>query len=108
MLKRANIAGLVISNRILGLQAFAGCALLFSCAGGGASSPNAIDGGSDADTDAEIVGDVCENYPAADDNFLHGSVPRNYTFFDAAGNESHLCDYSDKRLALLVISDGES
>jgi hypothetical protein len=77
-----------------------------ACASGEAFASGEVD--SDADTGTEIVGDPCANYPASDDDFAVGSVPRNYTFYDADDVERRLCELADKRLALLVISGGES
>jgi hypothetical protein len=79
--------------------------ILAACEGQGGAALH--DSGAPGDSDSEIA-DPCESYPASDDNFLEGSTPRNYTFIDASGTERRLCDFADRKLALLVISGGES
>ena len=80
--------------------------LAAACADRGAAA--ARDAGEPGDSDSEQTGDPCDGWPQADDNFLLGSTPRNYTFYDAAGEARRLCDFADRALALLVISGGGS
>ena len=66
------------------------------------------DSSADTDTDADSDGDMCSDYPAADNSFAVGSVARNFSFFDVDDVAHPLCSYADgvRKLALLVISGG--
>jgi hypothetical protein len=68
------------------------------------------DGSSDADTDtdadadSDADGDMCENYPAANNNFAVNSVVRNYGLWDKADAAHQLCEYGCGQEQLLFLA----
>ncbi|MBN2565138.1 MAG: hypothetical protein JXB46_05460, partial [Candidatus Eisenbacteria bacterium] len=67
-----------------------------------ADSDSDADADSDADTDAD--GDLCENYPAANNNFAVGSVVRNYQLWDKADAAHQMCEYGGGQEQLLFLA----
>ncbi|HUT76048.1 MAG TPA: hypothetical protein VM285_00065 [Polyangia bacterium] len=62
------------------------------------------DADADADSDSDADGDLCENYPTANNNFAVNSVIRNYGLWDKTDAAHQLCEYGGGQEQLLFLA----
>jgi len=60
----------------------------------------------DTDTDTDADGDLCDDYPTADNTFAVGAVIRNYILWDRDDVEHQMCEFGggDHTLLFLAIT----